>query len=102
MAQKKRLEEINILGDIFKIEYPAKIKGDEGENTYGETYGVKRLIRISTQQNKTDDMMERTLLHEVIHAILHISGHSELLEDKEEESLVVLLENGLSKLYKRR
>jgi hypothetical protein len=54
--------------------------------------------KIALRSDKSE-VMRDTLLHEVLHAILHYSGHSHLV-GVGEEGLVVALENGLSPLLK--
>lgn len=49
---------------------------------------------------KDDKDWKDHLLHEIIHAILWISGHSSGLTHKQEESIVRALENGLKPLIK--
>ena len=42
-----------------------------------------------------DDHWREHLLHEVLHAILFLSGHSEQLDQKLEEAIVRAIEHGL-------
>lgn len=97
----KRPSSTEILGQQFKIEHLDHIPAaaDEGV-VYGETDSLKRSIKM--KKTDDDDSYESTLLHETIHGILGISGLTELLEGNMEEALVLALENGLHKLYKRR
>lgn len=88
--------DISIMGINFKIIHK-KLPKDH----YGETDLNKRQIAISSAITD-DDVYEDTLLHEIIHAVLGVTGQSERLEENVEESLVVALEHGLSRLYCRR
>jgi hypothetical protein len=87
---------ITVGGVPFKITYPAKM--DEGQ--VGESNAMERTIQIKS--NQKGDEFERTLLHEVVHAAMGISGVSELFDEKVEEAVVICLENSLHSLYKRR
>lgn len=44
---------------------------------------------------------ESSLLHEILHAALYVSGASTMLASKEEEALVTGLEHALFGIYKR-
>ena len=78
------------------------MKDSEGSNC-GTTDRQGRIIEISLKENETDDQLESTILHEIIHAILYASGNHALINDEDkEESIVLALEYGLHQLYKRR
>jgi hypothetical protein len=87
---------ITIGGVPFKVTYPAKME----ENQVGESDAMERTIKIKA--NQKGDEFERTLLHEVVHAAMGISGISELFDEKIEEAIVICLENSLHSLYVRR
>lgn len=87
---KKLPTSVTVLGKDFDISYTMDID----TNTYGETNVLERTIKI----NSNKDKKESTLLHEIIHAVLGVSGYSERMSEQEEEALVVLLENGLENL----
>jgi hypothetical protein len=65
------------------------------DNTYGETDGTERTIKVDLHKHTSQEQVTSTLFHEMIHAVLHVSGQSELLRGKQEEALVVALEHGL-------
>ena len=89
----------NILGYQFSIEYvPQKHLDGTDEDVHGETYGFKKQIRI--RDTLTGDDLGATLIHEYMHAILHVSGWTYALDDKVEEGLVTVLENGLWPIIK--
>lgn len=63
---------------------------------FGEFFIAARVIKIKKEQ--PEEMKWETLLHEVIHAVLGLSGISDTLDswgDSIEEGIVVALENGL-------
>jgi Zn-dependent peptidase ImmA (M78 family) len=78
---------IQISGHDFAIET------SELEEMYGDCDVQQRKIRINSA--KSLEKQWETLFHEVIHAILGISGHSELLKEDGEEALTRLLEHQL-------
>jgi hypothetical protein len=98
----KRPTKVNVLGVPFSIEYVADLKASDGDTVMGETLGEERTIRICTTKNKNQELVEAVILHEIIHAALYISGQTERLGDKHEESLVLALENALAPIYRRR
>jgi hypothetical protein len=105
MAKKKirwpEVEEIN--GIPFTINYQKKVKDDAGNECCGLTDGPAHWMKISTDECPSPSMVESTLLHEIIHSILYVSGQSAIIDDeKVEEGIVTALENGLIQIYKRR
>lgn len=89
----KRPESIAILGIEFQIQYT----DDLPEGHYGLCEGWDRVIKIDKKLKGAD--LELTLMHEIFHAILHVSGWSEKLGSKTEEGIVRALEHGLSPLF---
>jgi hypothetical protein len=98
----KRPTKVSVLGVPFTIEYVADLKASDGTTAMGETLGEERIIRICTTNNTTQELVESVILHEIVHAALYISGQSERLGDKHEESIVLALENALAPIYRRR
>lgn len=82
--------EVTILGQSFTI---VDKKLEEGN--YGETCGASGKIEIDKTKHTSQELLDSTLLHEVIHGILYVSGQSEMLSEQQEEGLVIALENGL-------
>lgn len=82
-------QKIRILGQDITIS-----RKDMKEGDYGEYLEYKCQINI----NKTLGYEEAvaTLVHEAIHAALHISGQSQHLSMKLEEGIVICLENAFS------
>jgi hypothetical protein len=103
MNKKSKASEIvNILGVPFTVQYVDRLKDTDNSSLSGETDGSQHLIKISKSENATSDRVEMTLLHEIIHAILYISGQSAAIDNNSlEEGIVLALENGLHQLYKR-
>lgn len=64
---------ISVFGRVIKIKYVANLKHpDTGQTVCGMFYPDRYLIEINKNQSK--DEIERTLLHEVNHAIMHRIG----------------------------
>ncbi len=88
---------VMILGAKFKVKIVKSLKDDEGRDLYGESVLTSKLIKLSTEQ--TPKEMSETLLHEIIHCILHMSGSSYLIHSGAEEALVRALEHGLIQTF---
>lgn len=89
MAKPNR---VNIMGTEFTVKY-AKLSGGD----MGETKGNARIITIDPKLRGEE--LKSTTIHEIIHAILHVTGQAEILAsygEHVEESLVVALEHGLT------
>lgn len=83
------------IGNIpFKVEYVEKVSDNDD---YGETDGHERKIRIKAALKGLT--LHRTIAHEALHAALHVSGQTELMSDRQEEALVVALENLLAHCF---
>lgn len=93
---------VSVMGIPYRIEYAPELRDDKGEELFADTDGPGRLIRVSNKQNDTADKFEGTLFHELVHAVFHVTGISEILGDKKEEAVVLALEHGLAPLYKRK
>lgn len=87
-----------ICGVPFTVRYRDKLDGDGDEIVYGQTYGHGKLIEISLAAHSSEAQIRSTLLHESLHAILHVTGHSEGLSDEKEEGIVIALENALGEI----
>jgi hypothetical protein len=83
-------EEIFPLGVKFRVEVVNRI---DDEGSVGETVGDLRLIRIDAQQDSRRRWT--TLLHEYIHATLHIVGIGNEMDVQVEEVIVQSLEHSL-------
>lgn len=89
----KRPKNVTILGKRIRITY-------HENNPDAEVVGLFDPGTMCIHILDTDNW-ESCLLHEIIHAALHISGASTMLETKEEESLVTALEHALFGIYTR-
>ena len=90
-APTRDILEIPVLGHTFTIEESTTLS----EGVYGETLGHERKIHI--RAGLSDEDRHSTIIHEIIHAVFHITGWTDKL-DAEEEGLVMALEHGLSPL----
>lgn len=87
----RRPKVVELFGKNIKIEYLQ----DLGEpNVQGLFFAGDRLIQVLD-----DDQWPDHLLHEILHAIFNLTGHSNTLGEEIEEALVVALENGLSDIF---
>lgn len=91
---------VMIGGKKVRVEYPDTIPGDTEEegDLSGDTNSMACRIRISKTQNKSPDAVLHTLIHEMLHMAIGITGHSEVLGAKREEAIVYALENMLAPL----
>ncbi len=86
---------IVICGVPHTVKYVDKIKGEGGEIVYGMYHQRDRIIEIAINPQQSQETLLATLLHECIHGVLYLSGHSEGLDGEKEESIVIALEHGL-------
>jgi len=93
-GRKKKSGEIFIMGIPFTFEYVDKIS-HEGEHVSGLTQGSDRKISVALAENPTEELRKSTSFHEIVHAVLYVTGQSELLTNEQEEALVIALEHGL-------
>jgi Zn-dependent peptidase ImmA (M78 family) len=91
----RRRSSIYVLGHKMRIKRKPRLFSEEGAELCGYCDFEKREIWISMNE-KVDQ--NATLLHEVLHAILHYSGQGSVMEMKDEETLVTALEHGLQPL----
>lgn len=102
MSSSERPRRIKVCGVWFAIQYVEGLVDEKGEAMSGDCSSTNRKIRVCTIQNDTQELVESTLMHEVIHAILFCTGQSQHLDADREEGLVLALEHGLSSVYGRR
>lgn len=81
--------EITVFGKVVGIEFN-RIHGN-----YGLCDAEERLITLDTTQTK--EQAEDTLVHEIIHAVLGISGIAEILTEEQNEAITVALTTGIAK-----
>ena len=83
----KRLQKIKVLGHKIKIEYKTWPDGQ-----FGSCDPDSKLIKLSHACLDDDELHWATLVHEVMHMILHMSGIS-YMENNSEEAYVRCFEN---------
>lgn len=86
-----------ILGIPFEIIYKALPQKDE--KNYGECHVMDR--KIVVHDKLEGEILEGTILHEVCHGILNLSGAAEFMSEEQEEAAVLALETGLIQTYTR-
>ena len=82
----KKPQRVNILGTRFKVEHADLIP----EGLFGDCDVDNKIIRI--EQTLEGKSFKETLTHEKFHAMLRLSGISELLTEELEEALCRLVE----------
>ena len=80
------MQTIYVLGVPFTIEYTDL----EKDVVYGDCEPLSQTIRIDNTIPL--DQQQKVLAHELTHAALRISGLNELIDDKIEEAICVLME----------
>jgi hypothetical protein len=103
MADKDPTE-VEILGRRCPITWDASLKADPGEVPAWGEY-ERHECRISIDKRVPDvEFRLRTLIHEMVHAGLDVSGLTEFLEDKMEEAICTVMEQvivpNIDTLYK--
>lgn len=95
-AKNKLPESILVLGVPFRIEVVDQV--DE-EDDLGSTNGELRLIKIDSSQ----DTRRRwtTLMHEYVHAVLHVIGVGNKLDDAVEEVIAQSMEHASEQFMKQ-
>ena len=105
VKSKPRLpRKIKILGQVWRVLYVKDLRVDssnedddsDDERVSGLSDGNRRTISICTTSNRTPAEVHSTLVHEILHSIIFVSGQRNLLTPAQEEALVVALEHGLA------
>lgn len=102
MTTRKMPVSVSIMGIPFSIEYKPDLRDEDNSEVMGLTEGATHKITICSSKNKAPDELESVLIHEILHALMYVSGQSTLLDEKTEEAIVTALEHGLSQLYRRK
>jgi hypothetical protein len=89
---------VKICGIWFAVKYIDGL----ADGASGLMYGPTRQIHVCTALNDSKELLEATLLHEIVHAILYVSGQTQHLSSILEEGIVCALETGLGSIYGRR
>lgn len=86
---------IDVIGSKYSVVFDENLKD---QNLYGITEPFTRTIKLSTELLQESDkvLLESTLRHEMIHAMLWEAGHEKYYQD---ERLVVALEILFPKFY---
>lgn len=84
--------EVSVMGQRFTVEHVQNLT-IEGERCEGGMYLSERFIRIDDAMRYQESRYNRVLKHELMHAALGISGLTELLDEKTEEAICVLVES---------
>lgn len=92
--RKRRRRVITILGVKVKIKYTGKVLYDGEDELHGSFCGRTMTIHVSKESD-----MDATLLHEICHSVLEISGTNKLINEKTEEAIVCALEAGLKDYF---
>ncbi len=96
--KSKLPETIDVLGVPFTIKFVWHINKEERKlKTYAWTVGDDREIVIVARRVKSVDQFKSTLVHELLHAALHVSGVTQMFKDAEEEAAVVCLEGFINR-----
>jgi hypothetical protein len=92
MRDWKRPRSIDVLGTKYKIRY----RNFSKEDYEGHIVPEERTIYVHNGHGK--DATYEIIRHEVMHALLMLSGISEGLQPEQEEALCVLMETGYKAL----
>ena len=89
---------VRMLGRRINIEYLDRVSDDDGDKLHGDFCADKLTIRVD--KTLTGTALESTILHELLHAALHLTGHGYRLSGDDEEALVRGLEHALIDVVK--
>lgn len=89
----KKRQFVDVFGIPFEVQF---VKQVDAEHNAGETDGSKRIIKISTVENPTEELRHSVLVHEYLHAIFYVTGQTERMGEQEEEGFVLALEHALA------
>ena len=87
MLKSKIVDSVQIMGQDIKIEIKSL------KDLYGQFSADKMTISLHDKYDL--DTTIQTLIHEMLHAMFAISGHSELFLDNQEEANIRMLELAL-------
>jgi hypothetical protein len=90
---------IELMGKRIPIRYVKDLAIDESDGDTSELDGFFCSNPLSITIRNDDRWLEHCF-HEIIHCVLHLSGVSNSLTEKVEESVVVALETALFKHFK--
>lgn len=88
-------------GRIIVVHYPDVIVSDDATNSkgdYGESDAYDGTVLVARKIHTNEPAVWSTLLHELLHVALGVSGHSCQLAAGQEEGMVTGLENCLASI----
>lgn len=91
-------DHVYVLGERFRVELVPKLHDEDGEELAGDTVGFNKRIRINADYDTPRKW--QILMHEILHAALHVSGPGEVIDDDMEECVVQSLEHALTQFIK--
>lgn len=83
------------MGLVWEFTWDTASMRPDSKDELGETLVDAQRITINSPLIKQPDRVERTVLHEILHAVLFASGQEVHFDEKQEESIVRALENGM-------
>lgn len=89
---------VRIAGTWLNIKYRATVHAPDAPSVEVSGYTepmTDHIIMISKAEHHSVDGLMSTLLHECLHAAIRITGHLATVGEKNEERLVIALENAL-------
>lgn len=87
---------ITLQGRDVPIRYVKKIPGEtEDDPSYGEFCHIEKVITINKVRHKSGPELFSTVYHEMLHAIMDITGQNTGMSNQREEVLVRAFENSL-------
>lgn len=87
---------ISALGEVYRVEYIPNLCAPDGDPVHGYTDSTHRIIRINSDLDRRRQLS--TMVHEYVHAILHVSGVGNVLTDELEEVIAQSIEHGIMQL----
>lgn len=87
--------QVMVGGKKVRIEYHDSLP----KGISGDVVCMDGVVRISKERHKDERAVFTTLFHELTHFALHVTGHSAVWKDSQEEPLVYAIENMLADLF---
>ena len=84
--------EVTVLGQSFTVTHVPNLLV-EGDQCEGACYVSERIIKLDDELRFQPERYNRVLKHELMHAVLRMSGLAEMMELKMEEAICVLVES---------
>jgi hypothetical protein len=94
---------VDILGHRFALTVsPTDTAGEPWKKGSDKEFGETAIYeyKIALNDSQTPEQLNSTRLHEYLHAILHVSGLNNMVDDKLEEAIVQAIEHGLAPLVR--